>query len=411
MTRTDFTKSSLFGWCLFDFANSIPAVIGGVYFAKWYTDDLGAGSIAFNLIFIFSSAVIMLTGRWVGHSIDKHGYKYWIKLSAAISIISILLLFVASQVLPRYTLPYVTFILFLFFLFGYQVGRICHNTYLRGIIPERLQTKMSGLGAAANWAGSIVGILLTIPVVTIYTGSFARELTFLVAGVAYGVLMPLSLVWMFRSDRPLSHLAVSHEHVDLKTWRTLIASAGLLLLTYLFLFDVMATVQRNLPPFLSNVYLMSDDVQAGGFLLILVAALLGGVFAARFVDFTNSIRWLRLGSVLLGIGILLITINATSLWIAFVVAGFSYGLLESAIRVSFMARFSSESAGENFGVLAIVERTSSVVGPMVWIIPFYVIANENSAYIYAMLSMAILVGLALTVLSRHPKSSLSGASR
>lgn len=405
----DFKRQSLFGWWLFDFSNSIPTVIGGVYFAKWFTEDLSAGSVAFNLLFFVSSIFIVITGRWVGKSIDSRGYKPWIKLSSAISILATLFIFLASQVMPARSVAITSFFLFLFFLFGYQVSRICHNVYLRGTIPETLQTKMSGYGTAANWSGSVVGILLTIPIVEYYPGTFGRELTFLAAGITYCILTSIALVLMFRSgDSDAVAVTVAVERIDLKTWRSLLTAIGYLLLIYLLLFDVMATVQRNLPPYLTSVFQMPDNTQALSFLIILVSALLGGVFAGKFVNFSNSRFWLKTGSILLTTGIIFITLkNFVFVWTAFVVAGFSYGVLESAIRVNFMENFSPATAGANFAVLAVAERTSGVLGPLIWIIPFYFLSVESMAYRSGMWIMGGLafVSFLLLFLAPHQRSA------
>ena len=395
--QAPFNKKSLYGWCLFDFANSIPSIIGGIYFSKWFTEDLGAGSVIFNLLFFVSALFIMLTGKWVGNKIDENGYKFWIILSSSISITAVLLLFVFSQLFSKQVLIYSTFILFLVFLFGYQVSRICHNVYLRGIIPEHLQTKMSGYGAAANWGGSIIGILLTIPVITNFPGMFGREMTFLIAAIAYGIFTPIALILMFRSNQ-ITEIKLSNENIKAKTWKTILVSIGFLLLVYLLLFDVMATVQRNLPPYLTSIFKMSDDTQAIGFLIILVSALIGGLISAKTVNFNNSIVWLKRTSLSLCIAIVLICIhNLISLWVAFIVAGVSYGILESAIRVNFMGNFSAQTAGKNFGILAVIERTSGVIGPLIWIVPFYLF-KENRAYSVSMLLMASLTLFALLIL-------------
>jgi MFS-type transporter involved in bile tolerance (Atg22 family) len=401
--EAEFNNKSLFGWCLFDFSNSIPAVIGGIYFAKWFTEDLGAGSVMFNVLFFASAVLIMITGKWIGSRIDKQGYKFWITLSSTISIIAVLLLFTFSQFFPKNVLVYISFILFLIFLFGYQTSRICHNVYLRGIIPEYLQSKMSGYGAASNWGGSIVGILLSIPVVASFSGSFGRELTFLVATLGYGVCTPIALNLMFRSNQ-ITEIEISSENINLKTWKTILVSMGLLLLVYLLLFDVMATVQRNLPTYLTSVVKMTDETQAIAFLIILVSALLGGLISAKGVTFINSAIWLKGSSVSLAIAIILICIgNAFLIWVAFLIAGVSYGLLESAIRINFMGHFSSHTAGKNFGVLAVLERTSGAIGPLIWIIPFYLFKDENQAYKLSMLFMAALTFSSFMILSLKRK--------
>ena len=404
--RKDITKESnishlfysLLGWCLFDFANSIAAVIGGIYFAKWFIEDVGASSILLNILFFSSALFIMLTGKWVGKNIDIHGYVFWIKLSSSIAFVGMLFLFLASQLIPLSYLIFVSFIFFMIFLFGYQVSRICHNVFLRSVIPNEIQSKMSGYGASANWAGSIIGIILTIPIITLYPNMYGRELTFLIATISYGVLTLISLFLMlsYKVNAPTSISTISKKKYN---WYNIIVSTGSSLLIYFILFDVMATVEKNLPPYLTRVYNMVDDTQAFGFLLVLFSAVIGGIIAAKKINYSNSSSWLKISTLILSFAIILMTIhNNITIWSSFILAGISYGLLESAIRLNFMASFSPEEAGEHFGILAVAERTSGVIGPLFWIIPFTILRYEIQAYVVSMLLMSSMALLAFILL-------------
>lgn len=407
-----FTTSSLFGWWFFDFAYSIPTVIGGIYFTKWFTENLKANSELLNFLFVVSAILIMLTGKLIGKRIDLNGYKFWIILSSIFSFFSIFLLYVGSQFLPKSFLIILSFILFIIFLFGYQIGRICHNVYLRKIIPEKLQSKMSGYGVAANWAGSIFGIVLSVPIVTSYSEVQGREFTFLMASVAFGIIIPFALMFMFKSKENEEFKIINSEGDEKNIFRSLFTSLGVYLIVYFLLYDVMTIVQRNLPPFLSQVFKMSDKIQAIAFLMILFFAMVGGVIAAKTIKYSNSSFWLRLCAFSLGVSIILITLNnEIALWISFLTAGISYGILESAIRVNFMGTFSPEYAGENFGVLAIVERTSGVVAPILWIISFSLFMDETRSYIISMLVMSGLSFLAFLLLLLSKKIKLSSNTK
>ena len=394
-----FLYSSLWGWCLFDFANSIAAVIGGIYFSKWFIEDAGANSVIYNILLFTSALFILISGKWVGRKIDLNGYKFWIKLSSFISFIAMLFVFIGSKIIPNtFLIPY-SFIFFLIFLFGYQISRICHNVYLRSVIPESKQAKMSGYGAASNWAGSIVGIIITIPIVTAFPDITGRELTFLAASVSYGILTFSALILMFSSKTNQNQQVLNPK--SKLNWNYFFVVLGSSFVIYFLLFDVMITVEKNLPPYLSVVYKMTDDIQAIGFLSVLISAMLGGLFASKIVNFLNSNLWLKIGSSVLVASITMITINnPIFLWSAFVLAGLSYGILESTIRVNFMSTFKSENAGENFGILAAVERSSGVVGPLLWIIPFSIFQNEKHSYVASMLLMAMLAFFALILLYR-----------
>jgi MFS-type transporter involved in bile tolerance (Atg22 family) len=251
---------------------------------------------------------------------------------------------------------------------------------------------MSGYGAAANWAGSIFGILITIPLISAQPGTAGRENTFLLAAMAYGVLVFISIVLMFLTNPQESDVKIDSgvNRRFVEVFRTI----GVMLLVYLFLFDVMSTVQRNLPPYLSEVIKMPDNTQSIGFLVILVSATIGGFVSSRYVNKENSALWLKVSSLFLGIAILGILVKSyLSLWGAFAVAGICYGILESAIRLNFMRTFTPDHAGENFGMLTIIERTSGLLGPVVWIVPF-LLFQRTEAYLvsFALMSLLTITG-------------------
>lgn len=390
------SKAALFGWCLFDFGYSVAAMIGGIYFAKWFIEDLNANSILLNLLFLSSGIIIMFVGKWIGRKIDQQGYKFWIKTAAIISFLAILLLFLSSQFIQKQFLIPLSFLFNLLFLFGYQMGRICHNVYLYKIIPDELQSKMSGYGTGANWAGSIVGICMTIPIITHYPKTLGRELTFLLAAISFGIFAFISIVLMFLAQQEnLSKFNVKQIKIS---WKSVLLYSLSPILVYFLLFDAMVTVQRNLPPFLTEIFNMTDNDQALGFLVTLTSAAVGGFLAAKVINFKNSKNYLMICSLSLSLSIILITLHSSyALWIAFITAGISYGMLESAMRINYMTTFSSNNAGENFGILAVVERTAGILGPIVWSIPFLFLGTSTS-YILAMNLMAGLTFTAFIIL-------------
>jgi MFS family permease len=264
-----------------------------MYFSKWFIDDIGGTNILYNLIFFLSSFLIILLGRYIGRKVDKDGYKSWIRLAFGISAMSLMFLVIISQTLSGTLLVSLAFLFFMTFLFGYQMGRICHNTYLRGHIPEEEQSRMSGLGTVANWAGSIVGILIALPVVKCFSGQFGHEMALLVGTIAYILLTPIAISLMARS----SHLTTVHlekETIDNHTRKTLLKTSGVILLVYFLLFETMITVERNLPPYLDSMFDLSATMKSLAFLVVVVFALIGGLIASKVVSFSTATKWLKI---------------------------------------------------------------------------------------------------------------------
>lgn len=385
-----YRRNAYIGWCLFDFANSIPAVIGGVYFSKWFVEDIGAGYVNLNLLFFASSLIIVITGKWFGDKIDRQGYSKWIVLSSILAVLTTFLIYLNTQFTPKNLLVVFSFILYTLFIINYQLSRICHNVYLRRTIPQNEQAKLSGYGAASNWAGSIIGLVITIPIVINNPGVSGRENTFLLAAVMYSFLAPAALLLMLRKLQERIDSPIPND-LGFGEWRRIISKFGITLLVYFLLFEVMATVQRNLPPYLSSVFEMNDEIQSYAFLIVLVLAFSGGLIAAYRVHFENSRSWTLFSSAILALAILLITFDFQPfLWSGFVLAGLAYGILESAIRINFMKNFTGQDAGKHFGVMAVIERSSGILGPLMWIIPSYIFINERDENIGSMVLMLIL---------------------
>jgi MFS-type transporter involved in bile tolerance (Atg22 family) len=166
---------------------------------------------------------------------------------------------------------------------------------------------------------------------------------------------------MSRSPQ-LATVHLAKETIDSHTRKSLLKTSGMILLSYFLLFETMITVERNLPPYLDVMFNLGSTTKSLAFLVVVVFALIGGLIAAKVINFSNANKWLKIGSLSLAVGILFIGFgNTIGLLTSVIIAGLSYGILETAIRTHFMNHFSPENAGKNFGVLAIVERTSGTI--------------------------------------------------
>lgn len=381
-------------WYIYDFGNSFAAVLGGVYFSKWFIEDLGNGAFEFNMLLFIGAVFVILGAPFVGKLID--GGRLWITFlfttfGAGLSLALIVLF--AFQITESRALTVAAGAAFCGFLICYQSSRICHNAYLRLVIPEEDREAVSGHGAAFNWLGSIFGIAASIPIVSAVPGVEGRHLVFVMALIGFVALSSLALWRMTRPSRPAS--------IDVETGSPMVPWAWYFsawALAVFFLYDAMSTIQRNLPPYLSEVYGLDDQTQGIAFLLILTLAAIGGFFAARFVKFGNTKTWIIFPGVLLIVAIFLLTFVQSNLfWLAFPLAGFAYGVLESSIRLSLMAEMPTREAGARFAILAAVERSAGVAGPLIWSSPFLFNLSEPIAARSAMFMMGLLVLMGILI--------------
>jgi len=393
-----------FGWYLFDFANSIAAVLGGVYFSKWFTEGLGNSQVAFNALLISAAVSTLLLAPILGRAVDRHGTGRWFWITTSSNTFGLAsLVCIAFFVEDSFLATIFSFVAFGMFMVGYQVARVCHNSYLRVMVPSEERGKVSGYGASANWLGSIFGIAISIPIVSVLPDEISRESIFALALVLYASLTCISLRLMRLDDLPAQDTA--HKA---KAAKFSLAVITLPVIAFFFLFDAMSTIQRNLPPFLSEAHSLPDDTQGIAFLLILVAAAVGGITSARYVNAGNSHSWIVFAGILLTLAIMLLAVGSGDLiWFAFPIAGFCYGILESSIRLAFMVNMPIHEAGQKFALLAVVERASALFGPVVWSSAFVFGFSSGTASRLAMTLMGVTVIFAILclVFAKKPNTS------
>src|SRR3989338_538210 len=66
------TKQNVFLWVLYDFANSLVAIVFFLYFAQWIVVDRGLPDIYFNLTFTISAVLLLFTVPVTGFLLDKY---------------------------------------------------------------------------------------------------------------------------------------------------------------------------------------------------------------------------------------------------------------------------------------------------------------------------------------------------
>jgi MFS-type transporter involved in bile tolerance (Atg22 family) len=75
-----------------------------------------------------------------------------------------------------------------------------------------------------------------------------------------------------------------------------------------------------------------------------------------------------------------------------------------------MSTFTAGSSGEKFSLLAAVERTSGIFGPLIWALPF-ILFIDTRAYIVAMVLMAALTFFAFLLLLKNRPGNISSQEK
>src|SRR6476619_640431 len=197
-------------WALYDFANTIFSMnVAMLYFSVWLIADLHTSNIVYAVGNGVSSILLVLSVPVLGAVSDaRRRRKPWVVgftlvsclACAAIGILGQLTLpisgaeTVGGTALPAGWHPTIaTFgwviVAFVVANYAYQAAQPFYNAMLPDLVPPEERGRLSGIGTAVGYVGTIVGLLLVAPV---FNGSLpllgalpAGEVSFLHGVVPY----------------------------------------------------------------------------------------------------------------------------------------------------------------------------------------------------------------------------------
>jgi UMF1 family MFS transporter len=404
------------GWALYDFANTIFsfAVVSGAI-GLWLTDDARFGerdgNVLLSIAIVASVGLNALVSPVLGAISDRAGGRR----------MPYLLLFTVLCVVPTAFIglspPLIGLLLFLVANFAYQAALIYYDATLRLVSYPETRGKLSGIGVAIGYCGTIfVGLLiffLDLPVgerflvAALLYGLFAIPIFLLVRDPA-GTVRP-SLGDVARSWSQLK-LTIQHAKEVPGLWRFLIGRFFYsdAVNTIIVVMSVVAVRAVGLSVATANIVLL-------GLTVVAVIASFGWGF---LVDRQGPKRTLMIVLASWAVGLVVGGISLSVpgglglglFLVAGAILGSGLGGVQVADRV-FMIRLSPpERLGEFFGLYGLVGKGSQVIGQLLYglIILLFLDTFGNGAYQLAVLSL--LVTMLIGVWLLRPVSDLWSGS-
>ncbi|MBC8485156.1 MAG: MFS transporter, partial [Bacteroidetes bacterium] len=157
-------KSQVFFWSLFDFANSsyaviIVAFVFAVFFKSVIAEAKPIGdfywSLGINISMIVAAVISPVLGAIADRSSSK---KKFLAFFSALCIVGTALMYFTGK-------GAIAFALFLFILsnIGFQVGLAFYDAFIPEMVEEKYYNKVSGIGYAVGYIGSLLSVVLVFP--------------------------------------------------------------------------------------------------------------------------------------------------------------------------------------------------------------------------------------------------------
>jgi len=387
-------KKQIFYWSLFDFANSTYAtIILAFVFAIFFTSTIAGGeaigdfywSLGINIAMIISAVLNPVCGALADFSNSKKKFLLFFTILAVIP--TALMYFTGPGTIM------LGLILLILSNIGFQTGLTFYDAFIKEITEEKFYNKVSGIGYAVGYAGSLISVVLVFPL------KDNPNLLFVICALMFFVFsLPLFLFLKEKnSDKPvekinyvkygftkvISTLKHINEYGDLKWF----------LISFFFFIDAVNTII-----FFSGIYAQktlsfSITELAIFFLLVQITALLGSLlfgFIGEKIGIKKSIVFTIIMWILITIAVF-VTNDKNSFFVIGAFAGTFLGATQSLSR-TLMAKLTPDAMkAELFGFYSLLEKSSTLLGPLT----FGLVSWLSGSQKFAVLSVGLffLVGM------------------
>ncbi|MDA2970015.1 MAG: MFS transporter [Actinomycetota bacterium] len=359
---------SLYSWLLFDLANTVYAfVIPGLYFSVWLVTEKGWTDQQLGFATSTAMVIIAILGPWLGKKSDSSSGKK--KLLLLMTILCI----ISTFLLGTFSVP-TTVLLFILSLIGFNLGSVVYDALLISVSTKENRGKISGLGVAFGYMGSLIGFGVATILQNI---GYSYVEIFRSVAILFLIFSLPAFIFIEEKRENLNNSKVnvlSALSIVFKSWKHSLEYKGLtrFLIGRFFYADAINTLISGL----LAVYL----VEEAGFstsdsqnilALAIVVSIFGGYIFGKATDKYGP-RKLILISIFcwilsLSFAIIATTFNQTWLiYVTGILGGFNIGGIFAVDRV-FMTRLSPEKhLGEFYGLYSTIGRFATILGPLLW---------------------------------------------
>src|SRR6266576_1685115 len=439
-------------WALYDFANTVFSMnIATLYFAAWLVGDLGHSNTLYATVNGIASALVVVSIPVFGAISDAtQRRRPWVVGFTLIACVSTVVMAILGQtglpligegitgtassalISPGIAL-FGVLAAFTLANYAYQGAQPFYNAMMPELVPVDHRGRLSGMGAALGYVGSITGVLLTFP---FFTGQMpilgaipGRFIEFLRSAVPFtthggrvSTFVPTALLF-FLFSLPLFLFCRDHNVIHGKkriAWREAFLDVrhtldeakkypGALrfILTSFLYQDAMGTIIANMALYAIFAMGFVKGSEATLFVILTVPAVIGSYGIGRLVDRfgpKRTLSWVLAAWILLLLSMIVAPSRAV-FWVVGACIGLIYGGVATAERPLLLSLVPDVEAGRFFSLMVLSSRAAAVVGPFIWALAVDGLTpslGKGFAYRAGVVTVAIGMALALWMLRKVP---------
>ncbi|MEO7366439.1 MAG: MFS transporter [Gemmatimonadaceae bacterium] len=400
-------------WALYDFSNTIFSMnIATLFFAVWLVDDLHGTNTMVAIGNGVSSALVALSIPLFGAISDaSQRRKPWVVWFTLAAVAATIFMGVVGQfrvpligeavidpAVATYTLHGTAAVAiitsFIIANYAYQGAQPFYNAMMFELAPPVEQGRLSGVGTALGYVGSIVGVLLvtpffngTVPVagalpegflhamraVFPFTSHAGRVSTFSPTGILF-LLFSLPLFFFCKdhnAKKVIGGIPWRKGFADLSNTirdaRKYPGTIRFILASFLYQ-DAIGTIVANMALYAVKAMDFKKGLETTLFVALTVPAVIGSYAIGKLVDRIGpkkSLMFTITCWVILLIAMIFVP-NQMSFWIVGAAIGLIFGGVPTAERPMLMTLVPDAEAGRFFSLMVLSSRAAAIVGPFIW---------------------------------------------
>ncbi len=372
------SKSKIFFWSLFDFANTaFSVIIVTVIYSKYFSNYVAGGrkwlwGLAVSLSMVFAALLSPPMGAIADVSRNR---KRFLLLLTLVSVICTALMFNVYKGDVELGL-----VLFVLANIGYEAGIVFYDSFLPYLTEKKNFGRVSGYGYAMGYFGALAVLLIVmilLPPASAPDYNFYIRLSFVIAA---GFFLFFSLPLFLFVHEPKTSMVPKGSYIKSgmsKSGKTLKAlfvhrtypSISRFLLAFFLYNDAIITIIAFASIFASSVLKMTDDQVIYFFVIVQSTAILGSFIFGIVSDHIGPKKTISITLVIwvfVIIGAFLVQ-NIFQFYLVGLSAGISIGSSQSCSRSLMALLTPKEREAEFFGFYdGLFGKSSAVVGPLVY---------------------------------------------
>jgi UMF1 family MFS transporter len=402
-------------WALYDFSNTIFSMnVATLYFAVWFVNDIGATEVQYATANGIASVMVVAAIPFLGAISDaRRRRKQWVVWFTVVSCIACVLMGVFGQSTlplvgtgvdsgnmrestwhPTMTALLPVFVCYILANFAYQAAQPFYNAMMPELVPVEERGRLSGLGTAVGYIGSIVGVVLVFPFFTgglpllgalpanvvsglrslvPFTDHAGRVSTFVPTGALF-LLFSLPLFFFCRDHNPAPRgapirwkAALSDVAHTIRDARRHPGALRFILSSFLYQ-DAIGTIVTMMTLYAVNALGFAEGSEVTVFVVLTVPAVIGSYIAGLMVDRIGPKRTLQITLwiwVALLVAMMLVP-TQTAFWFVGLAIGLNFGGVGAAERPMMLSLIPDAEAGRYFSLMLLSARVAAIAGPFLW---------------------------------------------